>query len=131
MKKIAQKNNLVLILTLGILLFSLLPSLTARAQGFMQNSTPEQRAKLQTDSMKVRLPLRKEQYTPIYELNLKYARKAEPILKSTSSMITKYYKVNAIHSEKEKEFKKILTTSQYKKYLQLKDEIIKKAFSFN
>jgi hypothetical protein len=98
-------------------------------KGYFKNLTPEQRAKMLTDSMKVKLPLENNQYKSIYDINLKYAVKVEPILKGTDNRITKFQKINAMQPDKEAEYKKLLTDTQFKKYMKLKDQLMKKAMN--
>ena len=102
---------------------------TSKDKEDLKKLTPEQRAKMLTDSMKVYLPLQTNQYASVYAVNLKYAQKAEPILKGTDSKITKYYKINSMQSDKEEEYKKILTEAQFKKYMELKDRLMKRALN--
>jgi hypothetical protein len=94
-----------------------------------KNLRPDQRAKILADIMKSVLPLRESQYKPIYAINHKYAQKVGPILKSNDSKISKFYQINVMQSDKESEYKKILTEQQFKKYMELKESLMKKAMS--
>lgn len=84
--------------------------------------TPEERAKMMTDRMKEKLVLTDAQYTPVYNIHLKYAKKNEELKQSTEDKKAKGQKFQALQTEKDKELKTVLTDEQYKKYQALKQE---------
>ncbi|WP_294221079.1 hypothetical protein [uncultured Chryseobacterium sp.] len=98
----------------------------AAQQKSMQDSTPEPRAKIQTEWMKTTLGLNSSQATQAYNLNLLYAQKNEPVLKSSEGKLAKLKKMRPLQKEKDVALSKILNTEQYKKYQELKDQLIKK-----
>jgi hypothetical protein len=92
--------------------------------------TPEQRAKMTTDTMKIRLKLTPPQEPLIYALNLKYAQIMEKeVIETNKSSFSKYWKGNGINNKKESELVKILTPIQYKEYEKMKSEKMKKILS--
>lgn len=93
-------------------------------QRSLQDSTPEQRAKMQTEWMKTKLGLNSFQVTKAYALNFLYAQKNEPILKSSEGKLAKFKKLRPLQKEKDLALGKILNTEQYKKYQELKDQLI-------
>lgn len=93
-------------------------------QRSLQDSTPEQRAKMQTEWMKTKLGLNSSQVTKAYALNFLYAQKNEPILKSSEGKLAKFKKLRPLQKEKDLALGKILNTEQYKKYQELKDQLI-------
>ena len=100
----------------------------ARAQlDKLENTTPEQRAKAQTDLMVSRLGLNPEQTTQVAALNLKYANKAEPVLKGSEGPLMKLRHLRQFGEQKEAELKGILTPAQFQKYLVSKEEMKEKA----
>jgi anion-transporting ArsA/GET3 family ATPase len=114
MKK--QKNNarLCLLLSLLMMLFSQLAA--AQNTNALKNKTPEERAQLLTSLMKTRLNLDTGQLAQIQTINLKYALKNEPIIKSDANKLTKLKQLKALQKKKEDELKKVFTAEQYKQY---------------
>jgi hypothetical protein len=96
----------------------------------LKNSTPEDRARAQTEWMMSKLFLDPEIETMVYNINLKYSEKTHGIIKSHSSRIQKYKELKASSNAKDKELEKILTRDQYKLYKQkkgdMKDEMYQK-----
>jgi len=100
-----------------------LTNVLAQAQK-LKDSTPEQRAKMQTEWMKTKLALNATQVEQVSALNLQYARKNEPIIQSNEGKLSKFKKMKALQHEKSNALSQILDTAQYKKYLELKDQMI-------
>lgn len=90
----------------------------------LKDSTPEQRAKMQTEWMTTKLNLNASQTQQISALNLQYARKNEPIIQSNSSKLSKFRKLKALQKEKSNMLSQILSEEQYKKYEDIKDHMI-------
>lgn len=97
--------------------------LTAQSKS-LKDSTPEQRAKMQTEWMKTKLALNSTQIKQVYDLNLEYARKNDPVLKSNDSKLAKFKKLKALQKEKSSFLSKVLNEEQYKKYQEIKDQLI-------
>jgi hypothetical protein len=89
----------------------------------MENSTPAERANIQTDLMVETLEPREEQVEQIKAVNLKYAKKAEEIYNSQESKYKKFMKMRKMQNDKDKEFEAILTYEQYETYEQNKKKI--------
>jgi len=98
-------------------------NLTAQSKS-LKDSTPEQRAKMQTEWMKTKLALNSSQTRQVYDLNLQYAKKNDPILQSNEGKMAKFKKLKAIQQEKSSVLSKILTDEQFKKYQEMKDQMI-------
>jgi len=92
----------------------------------LKASTPEQRAKMQSDKMKEKLVLTDDQYKQVSDLNLVYAKKMDPILHSDEGRFKKYRQARTLMNEKDKRLKGILTSDQYKQYEDLKKEMMDK-----
>ncbi|MDF2551438.1 MAG: hypothetical protein K0R77_713 [Chryseobacterium sp.] len=90
----------------------------------LQDSTPEQRAKMMTAWMTSQLALNAKQIEQVSALDLQYARKNDPILQSNESKISKFKKLKALQKEKSNALSQILDADQYKKYQEIKDEMI-------
>jgi len=96
---------------------------SAQERPTLANSTPEQRAKVQTEFMTSKLELAPDQATKVQGINLKYAQKLEPVLKGTESQMLKVRAAADISRQKDTEFKQVLSDEQYKKYLASKEEM--------
>jgi hypothetical protein len=97
------------------------------AQDKSKYGTPEERATLVTDRMKSELPLREEQYAPIYKINLHYAKIVQKdIIDPGLSQWASYNKVMKINAQKEKELKPLLTENQFQAYQKMKSEAMQK-----
>ncbi|WP_449388259.1 hypothetical protein [Chryseobacterium lineare] len=90
----------------------------------LKDSTPEQRAKMQTEWMKTKLALNSTQIQQVYDLNLEYARKNDPILQSNDGKLAKFKKLKALQKEKSSVLSKVLNEEQYKKYQEIKDQLV-------
>jgi hypothetical protein len=93
----------------------------------VKNSTPEQRAKMQTQMMKTKLNLDSLTGLKVYNVNLKAAQKMEPLLKGDGGgKLAMFRQMKSIDADKDKEFKAILTPDQYKAYEAAKEEMKEK-----
>ena len=97
----------------------LLGTMVSRAQNW-QNSTPEERAKQQTEQIKEKCGLNKDQEKKVYDLNLetgkKMAKMREEMQGGGGPSDEMREKMTKIRDEQNKEMKKILTADQYVKY---------------
>ena len=95
------------------------------AQGFsaMRNAPPAKRAQIQTDIMKSKLKLDSGQVTKVRAINLKYAEKFEPILKSNDSRKKRIRAAMTLQQAKDTELKGVFTADQYKQYTEFESEI--------
>ena len=101
---------------MAALLFSTMVSM---AQNW-QNATPEEMAKRQTDQIKEKCGLDKEQEKKVYDLSLetgkKMAKMREEMQGGGGPSDEMRAKMTKIRDEQNKEMKKILTADQYVKY---------------
>ena len=119
-----MKANFNRTITTSILFVAcLLFTVEAYSQSVESKATSEQRAKKMTDKMKEALSLTDAQYQPIYEINLKYAKKNEQLKNSDDSKMTKFRNFRATQEAKAKEMKAVLTSDQYREYEKLADEM--------
>jgi Spy/CpxP family protein refolding chaperone len=98
-------------------------SLAQPGYGSFQNSSPEERAKIQTDQMREKLNFTDEQDSSIYEINLKYARKIQELMKGEQERDEIRSKMGELMKEKDEELKGILTEEQFELYLNYKKEL--------
>ncbi|OCX53365.1 hypothetical protein BEL04_03430 [Mucilaginibacter sp. PPCGB 2223] len=114
---------------LCLLFFAFAVAQPAHAQDkadMLKNSTPEQRAKMQTGMMKTKLQLDTTQVVKVQAINLAAAQKMDPILKSDGGKLAKLRQMRDIENTRDKELKKVLTDDQYKKYEAAKEEMKEK-----
>jgi hypothetical protein len=95
----------------------------AQAPEEFKNTTPEQRAKLQTDLMKTKLQLNEEQTTKVGAINLKYAKQMEPVIKGSGGKLAKFREAKKVNEQKEAELKQVLTTEQFNTYEKAKEDM--------
>jgi hypothetical protein len=93
----------------------------------LKAATPETRAKMQTDLMNTKLSLTAEQYKQVSAINLLYARKIEPIFRSDANRFSKYQKIKPLLDEKDEQLKAVFTAEQFKKYQDVKSEMMSEA----
>jgi hypothetical protein len=89
----------------------------------LKHKTPEERAKFQTEMMKSKLNLNAGQQSKIEVINLSYAKKFEPVIKSSNSKITRFKQVMSLQKAKDEELKKVFTTAQYQQYEKFQQEL--------
>lgn len=111
----------IALLTLSFMLFGQL--VTAQHSSVMQDKTPQERAKFQTEMMKNKLGLDSAQLKQVEAINLKFALKNEPVIKSDDSKFSKFKQIRSSQKEKEAELKKIFTAEQFKQYQTFQDEM--------
>ena len=104
----------------------LLPPLSVMANDleFLLETTPLQRATVQTRFMQEKLGLTPEATHKINGINLAYAEKIEPILKGSSMLLVKVQSIKAILQQKDEILRGTLSPQQYERYRGSKDEII-------
>jgi Spy/CpxP family protein refolding chaperone len=108
---------------------SLLIVVTAGAQNEMEklkSSTPEERARLQTEMMKTKLSLTTDQTPKVAAINQKYAQRMEPIIKSQEGPLMRLRQMREVGQAKEAELKGVLSPEQFQKYLAEKQEMREK-----
>jgi methionine-rich copper-binding protein CopC len=96
---------------------------TLLAQDGMKQSTPEKRAQMQTDYLKTQLQLDDAQTQKIGAINLKYAQQMDPVLKGNGSKLSKLRTAKKINSQKEAEYREVLSKEQFEKYQAVKEEM--------
>jgi Spy/CpxP family protein refolding chaperone len=89
----------------------------------LKNTTPAERARMQTAMMKNKLRLTEAQVPRVAAINEKYAAKMEPILKGSSGPLERMRDARALQQEKEGDLKKVLSPEQFEKFLASKQEM--------
>jgi len=72
--------------------------------------------------MKTRLKLNAGQVTKVQAINLKYAEKFQPIIKSTDSRPVKLKAAMALQKDKDKELQAVFSKEQYEEYIAFEQE---------
>ena len=90
------------------------------------NSTPEERAKLQTMIMKEKLALAPDQLPKVEAINLQAATKMDPVLKGTEGPLMKVRTAKEVETEKNAAMQGVLTPPQYQGYLAGQEEMKQK-----
>ena len=86
--------------------------------------TPVERAKQIDDAMAKGLQLTPQQVYNVKEINLRYSWRIEnEVVKTQMSDWSRYNKISAIQTDKDKEFKNVLTAEQFKKYKKKRDDM--------
>ena len=101
---------------------SLVPAILL-AQDGMKQSTPEKRAEMQTTYLKNQLQLDDAQTQKIGAINLKYAQQMDPVLKGNGGKLSKLRTAKKINSQKEAEYREVLSKEQFAKYQEVKEEM--------
>src|SRR5215831_5403221 len=108
---------------------SLLIVVAAAAQNEMEklkSSTPQERARLQTEMMKTKLGLTPDQMPKVAAINQKYAQRMEPIIKGQEGPLMRLRQMREVGQAKEAELKGVLSPEQFQKYLAEKQEMREK-----
>ncbi len=92
----------------------------------LKNSTPQERARVQTLMMSEKLDLTAEQKPKVEAINLKYAEKMQPVLDGSGGPLMKMRQASEVNKEKEGELKGVLTPEQFQKFLASKEEMREK-----
>ena len=110
----------------GVLVFvSLLVVRSAVAANLdeLKDTTPEERATVQTMMMREKLGLKEAEVPKVAAINRKYAEKMDPIIKGSEGPLMKMRDAKTIEREKEAELKKVLSPPQFQKFLATKEEM--------
>ena len=113
-----KTNLLKLVLSVSLILISIV----AIAQRD-QLGTPEERATRQTARLKETLKLSPEQETSVAEINLKYAKQAQPLIETGGRNLRTLREAKSIMKNKDREMKEVLDKDQYKEYQAIKEEM--------
>lgn len=98
----------------------------ADLMSMLAKTTPQERAGIQTGFLAKKLGLSPDEAQKVGAINLKYADKAEPVIKGDDGMFAKARQMKAIQAEKDAELKAALSPDQYQAYEAAKDELKQK-----
>ena len=92
-------------------------------QKLVQEIPTEERASVQTDFLVEALSLTPEQCEKLGQINSKYAREVESILRSDDYRSQKARRFKSVMASKDRELKKVFSKEQYKMYDQIREEL--------
>ena len=102
------------------------PALAIGQMEELKNSTPQERATLQTEWMKTTLSLDAKASTAVDGINLRYAQENQTLIDSSGPKLGKFMTFRKNFSATEAELKAILTPQQYGLYEEKKAEMEEK-----
>ncbi|MDR1525505.1 MAG: DUF4890 domain-containing protein [Tannerella sp.] len=112
------------IFVIAVCIVATLITATAQQQRGRNSGTPEERAKNQTTRLDSLVNLTADQKTKIEAINLDLSKKMSEIFQSTQGDRDKMRsKMDELATERDKQYKAILTDDQYKKYLNNREQL--------
>ncbi len=117
-------------LAIGLAAAFFLAAAAAHAQGQMdklKNTTPEERARIQTMMMKEKLGLTPQQLPAVEQINLGTATEMQPVITGSEGPLIKMRKAKAIEAQRDAELQKVLLPPQYQQWLAEKEAMRQKA----
>jgi hypothetical protein len=116
-----MKNLLSLVFSCALLLS--LPQLALAQMDQLKDTTPEQRAQMQTKWMENNLSLDAKTSASVAAINLKYAKETESLMAANEPKFKKLMAFKENSNAKDAELKAIFTPEQYSLYEQKKSEM--------
>lgn len=95
----------------------------AANMALLESTTPEERAQVQTELMQEKLELEDTLSASLNQINLKYAKKMEEVIKGGASKWTKFRTAKRFDKEKDQELQALFSEDQFKAYLKYKDQL--------
>ena len=89
----------------------------------LESTTPEERANIQTELLRDKLTLTESQQDKVAEVNLKYAKQMEEMIKGGASKWKMYRTAIRVDKEKDGDLKALLTAPQFSTYLDYKEHL--------
>ena len=89
----------------------------------LKDTTPKERATVQTMMMKEKLGLTDGEVPQVAAINEKYAQQMDPVIKGSQGMLMKMRAMKQVEQQKEGELQKVLTPEQFQKFLAAKGEM--------
>lgn len=114
-----------------VLLFSLSAVCSAsfaqeKLDEFMTQTSPEERAQMQTEYMKENLSLTGMQLPLVSEINLAYSKKMQAAYEGETGKFKRLKKLKSVADEKDSALKKVLEPTQYELYTRNKEAMKEK-----
>lgn len=119
-----MKHNIKSILMIGafMLVVESAPA-QSKLDKLMTETTPEERAELQSKNMQDRLSLSEDQYQQVQAINLKYAHKMQSIYAAGQGKLQRLKSMKTVSEDKDLELKRVLHPEQYETYRKQREEM--------
>lgn len=121
-----RRTKCLLSLVTTTLLLGMAVAARASMLDNLAKTSPQERAAIQTAFMKAKLGLPEAEVAKVAAINLRYAEKAEPVIKGSDGAFSKMRQMKSIQSEKDAELKGVLSADQYQAYDAARDELKQK-----
>ncbi len=119
-----MRHNLNLLLTIiAVALLTQSVAAQSKLDKLMTETSPEERAEMQTNNMKEKLSLSEDQYQQVYDINLKYAHKMQNIYNADQGKLHRLKSMKAVSEDKDGEMKRVLSSQQYEAYREQKEKM--------
>lgn len=92
----------------------------------LKDTTPEERAMLQTMMMKEKLGLTQQQVPAVKEINLEAATQMQPVITGSEGKLMKMRRAKEIESQRDAQLQGVLLPPQYQQWLAQKEEMRQK-----
>lgn len=92
----------------------------------LAQTTPEQRAKVQTALMKEKLALTEQQLPEVAKINLDTATRMQPILEGSDRPLMKMRQAKDIETQRDASLQRVLQPAQYQQWLAQKESMRQK-----
>lgn len=93
------------------------------AMQMLKNSTPKQRAEMQTMMMKNKLNLTRQQLPKVAKINLEAAQNMQPVFSGNEGPLVKMRTMRAVNQSKDAALQKVLTPDQFSQYQTMKEQM--------
>ncbi len=117
--KMKRIKNYVIVLMVILIPISVMPQNPSE----MKESSPEERAQIQTEWMQETLELDSITTIKANAINLKYANKMEELKGSGEDRYQLFQEFKSLSNEKDTELKEVFSSEQYKSYQKKKKEL--------
>lgn len=112
-----------LIMIMAFVLLAQTAPAQSKLDKLMTETTPEERAEMQTKNLQEKLSLSEDQYQQVHEINLKYANKMQNIYSADQGKLQRLKSMKALSEDKDREMKQVLSSQQYEAYREEKEKM--------
>lgn len=109
-----RRSDILSLAVTAVVVMSSVPTPSAQLDK-LRNTTPAERAGMQTEFMPSKLDLTPDQKRAVTDLNLKYANRMEPVIKGSERLLARARPMREINQEKETELRGLLSPQQWEK----------------
>lgn len=128
--RMISMQKFIMMLSLMLVISGCTRARTQKLESIIDTVTPELRAGILTMIMKRELKLTADQENAVKEMNLRYTRKSDEIIRTSKRDLQTFRRLHKHMKKKDAELKDILTHEQFKIYEKKKEEFRKKVKQF-